>query len=114
MGDLAGLANVNPLQSLMTVSFGSRDGYQRGLRWLCIFASSGVDIPLPLFYQFAGEAPRFRATLDDCLVLARACLYAAWLRSIGRQELQAVAGILHEYLAQDLVSRLWSGESNDV
>ena len=114
MGDLAGLTNINPLESLMTVSFGSRDGYRRGLRWLCIFASSGVDIPIPLFFQFANEAKRFRADLDDCLVLIKASLFAAWLRSIGRQELQTIAGMLHEHLSSELMSKLWSGESGDA
>lgn len=115
MGELAAIANVNPLHKLMDISFSSMDGYRRGLRWLCIFASSGVDIPVSAFYQFAASAGRFRADLEDCSILVKAGLYSAWLRSIGRQELQGMVGLLHEHLAATIVASLESkGSSLDA
>ena len=110
-GDLAAIANINPLQNLMEISFASRNGYRRGLRWLCIFASSGVDIPVSAFFQFAAFVGKFQADLEDCLLLTKAVLYSAWLRSIGRQDLQAVLGMLHDYLSPMIVPKIWQDES---
>ena len=111
VGDAASLANVNPMQNLMEISFGSADGYRQGLRWLCIFASSGVDIPVSVFFQFAASASRYDADLADCMILVQAGLYPAWLRSIGRQDLQAMVGMLHEHLSSDIVSKIWAKET---
>lgn len=106
VADIAGLANVNPLQKLVEIAFANREGYRRALRWLCIFAASGVEIPIAIFGQFAASASTFQVGLEDCLVLIKAALYAAWLRPIGRQDLQVVAAILHAYTASDLVEKI--------
>lgn len=100
------------MQKLLEISFSSGDGYRQGLRWLCIFASSGVDIPASAFLQFAASAGRFHADLEDCAILAKAGLYAAWLRSIGRQDLQVMVGMLHEHLSSDIVSKIWSRDTS--
>ncbi|KIP09568.1 hypothetical protein PHLGIDRAFT_67270 [Phlebiopsis gigantea 11061_1 CR5-6] len=111
VGDSASLVNVNPMQKLMEISFSNRNGYRQGLRWLCIFASSGVDIPVSAFFQFAASVGRYRADLEDCMILVRAGLYSAWLRSIGRQELQAMIGMLQEHLSSDIVTKIWENEA---
>lgn len=113
VGDIASLTAINPLQKLLEISFSSEDGYRRGLRWLSIFASSGVDIPVSAFFQFAVAAERFHANLEDCLVLTKAGLFAAWLRAIGRQDLQVMVGILHDHISMDVVSKHWLRESSE-
>lgn len=112
MTDPAALINVNPLQKLMRIAQSSPDGFRRGLAWLSLFACSGVDIPLSVFEDLAAATSKFKATLQDCTVLVKACLYSAWLRSIGRQDLQATVAALLAYLEPQILVNLRSHEAN--
>jgi hypothetical protein len=109
MGDLSALSNVNPLQKLLSMAFASAEGFRKGLSWLCLFASSGVDIPFTTFLDFATNIPRFQMELQDCALLIKACLYSCWLRSIGRQEMQAAVAMvlsnMEPQISQNLQSR---------
>lgn len=111
MGDLSSLTNINPLQAMMNIATTTRSGYQRGLRWLCLFASSGVDIPVPIFIQFAMLTKKFKADLKDCSLLVEAALSASWLRSVGRLDLQNMIGLLHVYLSNEILGYLETSEN---
>lgn len=111
MGDLSVLGNINPLQKLITIAFANAEGFRRGLSWLCLFASSGVDIPLGTFLDFATKATRFQMNLKECTTLITAALYSTWLRSIGRHELQAMVATLLTHLELQIVQNVQSGEA---
>lgn len=111
MTDPAALINVNPLHKLMRIAQSSANGFRSGLAWLSLFACSGVDIPLSIFQDLASATSKFKATLQDCTVLIKACLYSTWLRSIGRQDLQATVAVLLEYLEPQILNNLRSHEA---
>lgn len=106
MGDVAAFTNISPLQKLTHIAHSSAEGFRRGLEWLSLFACSGVDIPLSTFQELASEAWRFQASLTDCITLVKACLYSSWLRSIGRQDLQATIATLLVYLEPEILSNI--------
>lgn len=111
MGDLSSLANVNPLQVMTNLATATKSGYQRGLNWLNLFTSSGVDVPVPIFMQFASLTSKFKAGLADCSILVDAALSACYLRPIGRLELQPIIGLLHEYLSIVILDRIQASEN---
>ena len=110
MGDLSALADVNPLQVMLSIATSTRSGYERGLQWLCIFAFSGVDIPVPIFLQFATLAKKFKANLRDCSKLVDAAMYSSYLRSLGRLDLQALVAALQVHLKAEILGYLQSSE----
>ncbi|KAI0703614.1 hypothetical protein BC835DRAFT_1483812 [Cytidiella melzeri] len=111
MVDLSAFSNVNPLQKLMSVAFASSEGFRTGLSWLCLFASSGVDIPLKTYLDFAVKGSRFHMDLQDCTMLVKAALYSCWLRSIGRHEMQAMIATLFTQMELQVVQNLQSREA---
>ena len=111
MGDLSSLANVNPLQVMTNLATTTKSGYQRGLNWLNLFTSSGVDVPVPIFMQFASLTSKFKPSLSDCSILVDAALAACYLRPIGRLELQPIIGLLHEYLSSVILDRIQASEN---
>ncbi|KAF7793229.1 hypothetical protein EIP86_004339 [Pleurotus ostreatoroseus] len=111
MGDLSSLANVNPLQVMTNLATTTKSGYQRGLNWLNLFTSSGVDVPVPIFMQFASLTSKFKPSLADCSILVDAALAACYLRPIGRLELQPIIGLLHEYLSSVILDRIQASEN---
>ena len=113
MGDLSALADVNPLQVMLSIATSTRSGYERGLQWLCIFAFSGVDIPVPIFLQFATLAKKFKANLRDCSKLVDAAMYSSYLRSLGRLDLQTLIAALHVHVFGEISSCLQALEKVD-
>lgn len=110
MGDLSALSSINPLRKLVAVAFASPEGFRQGLSWIGLFAFSGVDIPLSTFLDFATKGSRFKMNLQDCTMLVKAALYSAWLRSIGRQDMQATVATLLMHMESQLVQNLQSRE----
>ncbi|EMD38403.1 hypothetical protein CERSUDRAFT_113558 [Gelatoporia subvermispora B] len=106
--DATSLANVNALRTMTDIATSNKDGFQQAIHWLCLFLRSGVDIPIPIFQQFSNLAQRFGATLEDCSVLVKATLWSAWLKSLGRQELQSVISVIQTYVTAEIVSCLQS------
>ncbi|OBZ75571.1 hypothetical protein A0H81_04216 [Grifola frondosa] len=111
MSDANNLSTVNPLRVVIDTATGSKTGFEQTLHWLCLFVRSGVDISVPTFMQFASLAQKFGATLDQCSSLVKAVLWSAWLRSMGRQELQSVIALVHSYTRMHVVERLQSRSS---
>lgn len=89
----------------------SKEGFDRGLHWLCLFVSSGVDVPVSAFMQCANLVTHFQASLDQCLLLAKACLWSCFMKPLGRQELQTMIASLHSYLANWIINDLKSRHS---
>lgn len=104
--DLSALADINPLRDLVDTAKVNEDGFSKGLHWLCLFVASGIEVPISLFKDYASLASQFKADLETCSMLVRAILWSCWLRSIGRQDLQAVIAAVHGYLSTDIVSNL--------
>lgn len=93
--DVGGLAAIDPWKLLFQVASESREELRSGLRWFCIFARSGVEIPVSRFEQMLGLARKFDASWEDSKLLIDALFCATWLRSLGRQELQTTVSNVH-------------------
>jgi hypothetical protein len=93
--DMGGLAAIDPWKILFQVASESKAGLKSGLRWFCIFARSGVEIPVPRFEQVLGLVQQFGSSWEDSMLLIDALFCATWLRSLGRQELQTTVSKIH-------------------
>lgn len=94
----------------IVVAFASRNlhGLLQGLKWLCLFAKSGVEIPLSIYMKFSSLANEFSISVPDSLLLVEAALISSWLKSLGRQQLQTLFSDLHSRLGPDIIGRLRS------
>lgn len=107
MTDISSLANTNPLTTLLQTAE-NKNGFEQGIQWLCLFVSSGVDVPMQVFSRLMSLAIKFHADLQLCSLLVKACFRACWLKSLGRQDLQPLLAELHTYLAPQLLDSLQS------
>jgi hypothetical protein len=104
--DNSGYITTDPWRIVMAVASKSKEGLSRALQWLCLFARSGVDVPISTYMKFSSLAVRFDVSLDDGLLLVAAALSSTWLRSMGRQQLQSLFSALHVQLAPQIIHRL--------
>jgi hypothetical protein len=106
--DAVGMAVVDSWRLVMKVASTDKDSWDRSLQWLCVFARSGVDIPVPTYLTFSSLAYKFQASLSECVLLVEAALSSTWLKSMGRQELQTMFSALHSLLTPQLLDCLRS------
>ena len=102
---------TDPWSIIMRAALSGRQSFQQALQWLAMMSSSGVDIPVAIFQQFAALAGRFDLDIMETLPLVSATFSSIWLRSLGRQDLHTVIGALHLRLADKVVEGL-RGEPN--
>ena len=93
--DIGGLAAIDPWKILFQVASGSKEGLRAGLRWFCIFARSGVEIPVSRYEQMLELIQQSGSSREDFTLLIDALFCATWLRSLGRQELQTTVSSIH-------------------
>ena len=86
---------MDPWRIIDRVASIDLDGLRKALNWLCIFAASGVEIPVATFLQVSNYARDFNATFEDDTRLCEAILLSAWMKSLGRQDLQKVIVDVH-------------------
>lgn len=104
--DASDLASADPLRVLVDTAIQNKGLFKQCLEWLCLFVRSGVDIAVAIFMQFASLIKRYNASFDECSLLIKASLWSAWLKSMGRQDLQAVVSSVHSYIERDVTERL--------
>jgi hypothetical protein len=73
---------------------------------LCAFSRAGVDIPVSVFTLLSTQAVQFDASLEDTSFLVEAALSSTWLKSLGRQDLQAMLSDLHARFGPHIFHRL--------
>ena len=93
--DVGGLAAIDPWKILFDVASDSKEGLKSGLRWFCIFARSGVEIPVSRFEQMLGLVQQSNSSWEDFTLLVDALFCSTWLRSLGKQELQTTVSNIH-------------------
>lgn len=104
--DAVGSAVLDSWRVVMKVASTNKEGWRQSLQWLCVFARSGVDIPVSTYMTFSSLGSRFKASLTDCVLLVDAALSSTWLKSVGRQELQTMISALHSRLAPEISENL--------
>jgi hypothetical protein len=100
---------VDPWRVVKEIGSTSKEGLSRALQWLCLFARSGVDIPVPAFMEFSTLAVRFGISLDDGLLFVTAVLSTSWLRPTGKRPLQKLFSSLHHLLASQVIHCFQTG-----
>lgn len=107
---VTGIASLDAWRIISRVASANQHGLQQGLRWLCILARSGVDIPIATFSEFNSLTQRFDLSWQETSFLVEALFCAIWLRSLGRQELQATISSIHSRIAPQLLTAIRSNE----
>jgi len=104
--DNGGQLPIDPWRAVIGIASKSQQGFVEALPWLCLFARSGVDIPVSTYMDFSTLARRFHVSLTDALIFVEGAMSSIWLRSMGRQKLQSMFSSLHSRLAPDISHRL--------
>lgn len=112
--DVGGLAAIDPWKILFQVASEGGEGLKAGLRWFCIFARSGVEIPASRFEQILGLVQQSDPSWEDSTLLVDALFCATWLRSLGRQELQATVSNIHVSVYPQVLENFKTKKLNDV
>ncbi|KAJ7285806.1 hypothetical protein C8J57DRAFT_1431486 [Mycena rebaudengoi] len=60
-----GATNFDPWRVVTDIASESKEGYSRCLQWLCAFAYSGVDVPVPIFQRFSSLGSEFNAGRNE-------------------------------------------------
>ncbi|KAG1782540.1 hypothetical protein EV702DRAFT_387062 [Suillus placidus] len=88
------------------------NGLLDSLRWLRLFARSGVDINVPIFAEYSELSQKGLVTLKQASVFAEATLLSVWTRSMGRQDLQKLISTMIASLQSAIKSALRSSSDN--
>ncbi|KAL5490495.1 hypothetical protein ACEPAI_5328 [Sanghuangporus weigelae] len=100
---------LDPWRVVIDVAARDYDGLKKGLDWLCIFAASGVDVPVNTFLQLSALTRDLDAPFEDHLKLAEATFMAIWIKALGRQELHQMISDLHDRTAKHILAQLAVG-----
>ncbi|KAG1772712.1 hypothetical protein EDD22DRAFT_947279 [Suillus occidentalis] len=82
------------------------------LRWLRLFARSGVDINVPIFAEYSELSQKGLVTLKQASVFAEATLLSVWTKPTGRQDLQKLISTMIASLQPAIQSALQSSIDN--
>jgi hypothetical protein len=97
----------DPWNALLGLASREAEGLSRSLHGLCVLARSGVEISVPIFFQFSSELSRFGdPSLSDSLLLVEAAYCSTYLKSMGRQDLQGMLSSIHSRLAPHVLHSL--------
>ncbi|KAG1803828.1 uncharacterized protein HD556DRAFT_1226659 [Suillus plorans] len=88
------------------------NGLLDSLRWLRLFARSGVDINVPIFAEYSELSRKGLVTLKQASVFAEATLMSVWTKSMGRQDLQKSISTMIVSLQPAIKSALRSSSDN--
>ncbi|KAG0707722.1 hypothetical protein DFH29DRAFT_594927 [Suillus ampliporus] len=89
-----------------------QNGLLDSLRWLRLFARSGVDINVPIFAEYSELSRKGLVILNQGSVFAEAALLSAWTRSMGRQDLQKSVSTMVSSLLPTIQNTLRSSDNN--
>lgn len=103
------ITSIDPWRVVTEVASQSKDGFSRSLQWLCVFARSGVDVPVAIFELFSSLATDFQTSLSDSTLLVNALLASSWLKPTGRNQLQNILASLHSRLLSHILECLAAG-----
>ncbi|KAG6866936.1 hypothetical protein C0991_003852 [Blastosporella zonata] len=106
-------ASVDPWKVVTRVAAEGKAGLGRALKWLCLLARSGVDIPMNIFKTFSAFFARDGVSLAESSLFAKAVMASTWLKPRGRQEIQALVSQLHEKLGLQIKNDLRSDRRSD-
>jgi hypothetical protein len=104
---------ADPWRPLVRISSEDKGGLSRNLKWLCLFARSGVEVPIAVFTRFSNLITAHDSSLLDSLSLVKAAMFSTWFKSAGRQELQIIFAQLHTRLVPHIKTQLTNHDDVD-
>lgn len=104
---------LDPWRIVTNVASQDYDGLKKGLKWLGVFASSGVDIPISTFLQVSALLRDFDASFDIYIMLVEAVFISTWIRSLGRLTLQRMISDVHDRNSPYIIDRICIGNEDD-
>ncbi|RXW20753.1 hypothetical protein EST38_g5104 [Candolleomyces aberdarensis] len=104
-------ASTNPFDVLVQVAGQSPSSLSQALEWLVMVARSGVEVPIQVFEQFLSLVTAPTGILLQAHSLVHAMTLCLWLRSLGRQNLQAILGRLHLSIDSSITAALKSTDT---
>ncbi|TDL27495.1 hypothetical protein BD410DRAFT_782583 [Rickenella mellea] len=87
--------SLDPWRVVMDEAARNGEGLSKSIKWLRLFATSAVDIPITSFLRISAFARDIGGSFEDHAMLAEATLMSTWMVSLGRQDLQAMISELH-------------------
>ena len=102
-----GYSSIDAWRIVINVAAENLTGLKKALKWLNVFASSGVDIPVTTFLQISGLARDLNATFEDYVVLCETVFAAIWIKSFGRQGLQILLTDFVSKRSEWILEELW-------
>lgn len=94
--------NIDPWKLIVRTASTSQ-GVAKSLQWLLVFACSGLEIPIPTYYQLATRVTTKTPFTADCLSLMKALFTSVWLKAMGCTELLSIVTLLHSRLGPVIV-----------
>lgn len=89
-----------------------QNGLLDSLRWLRLFARSGVDINVPVLAEYGELSRKGLVTMEEGSVFSGIALLSTWTRSMGRQDLQTSVSTMFASLEPAIQNALRSSGDN--
>ncbi|KAK0459777.1 uncharacterized protein EV420DRAFT_1620288 [Desarmillaria tabescens] len=102
-------ATIDPWRRVISVSTENKAGLLRSLRWIYVFARSGVDVPIQTYFHFTTLMEKFQTTVTESLLFVKTVMSSTWQRPTSRFEIQDMFGKLHTRLMPEVLQTLSGG-----
>ncbi|KAK0483676.1 hypothetical protein IW261DRAFT_1464504 [Armillaria novae-zelandiae] len=107
-------AAIDPWRRVISVSAESKAGLLRSLRWIYVFARSGVDVPIQTYFHFITLMEKFQTTVVESLLFVKTVMSSTWQRPTSRFEIQDMFAKLHTRLMPEVLQTLSGTHIEDV
>ncbi|KAK0197058.1 hypothetical protein F5146DRAFT_1099379 [Armillaria mellea] len=102
-------AAIDPWRRVISVSTENKAGLLRSLRWIYVFARSGVDVPVQTYFHFITLMEKFQTTVTESLLFVKTVMSSTWQRPTSRFEIQDMFAKLHTRLMPEVLQNLSGG-----
>ncbi|KAK0210802.1 hypothetical protein DFS33DRAFT_1251098 [Desarmillaria ectypa] len=102
-------ATIDPWRRVISVSAENKAGLLRSLRWIYVFARSGVDVPIQTYFHFTTLMEKFQTTVTESLSFVKTVMSSTWQRPTSRFEIQDMFAKLHTRLMPEVLQTLSGG-----
>ncbi|SJL00441.1 uncharacterized protein ARMOST_03754 [Armillaria ostoyae] len=102
-------AAIDPWRRVISVSAENKAGLLRSLRWIYVFARSGVDVPIQTYFHFITLMEKFQTTVTESLLFVKTVMSSTWQRPTSRFEIQDMFAKLHTRLMPEVLQTLSGG-----
>ena len=106
LADASNITAIDPWGVVLKLASTDKEGLNRCLKWLSVFALSAVDIPGAVFQRLQTLTDRFEFSIAETYPLIHAAFHCVWMKSLGRQELYSTISSVHLRLCSEVSKSL--------